>query len=668
MADENLEDDGGLDLNDPASSSSDEVNLIANQDLLGGDDEDSPSTGSSGDDRAFGDHILPIEEAAGLELTNNILTSIQYMVVGSKLASFDDAYLLGQYVGIVRQALFNGESPRPLSALYQQNYHQKPLPQYEALTQQGDIPGEYETLLDYARVQFALTPDQIFIVLLYADQPDTFIGLLGDKVALPDNFDAMHEDAVAKLQSDMTQLSELPNSVPPKTEVFGGLHRGHRRNIFSGFRIPKPRIRVFDRLPAKLKPRAKTAFWLIVTGLVAGGAVLGLMVGLAGASMALATAIGVATFIGFTLMAMLPILRAFQNSNAYNKKGVKGVINKGLILGGFALIVLGLIAAAVLPLLMVTGVFTPAAALMLFTLTGPLAILAATATIAGLTILLGMAVLGLSSGRVQNLLGQIKADKKMLAVLGLLFVLAALAVPAIVFAATGSALLPGLGLAGSIVLFTAAALIAAPIAYFVGSRGLGEVAIAIMSVIGLIAGGIFNRFSAGYRAAQEYVNEVGPAKVANKPNLVQRVINFLWEPSLTAQWGGRFLAGIILLWRSIGSVIAGVPLRDVNEKGGAYAAYHAGSYKRVEYMGLQSDSAKGTTYGGLAESLFGFKGGKVADYWGEPRAEVLTVGTSTSGGRGFLSRISNRSHEELGGDTIIAQEEYSAGSGSDLGT
>jgi len=355
--------------------------------------------------------------------------------------------------------------------------------------------------------------------------------------------------------------------------------------------------------------------YLLLSGLLFGIIACGLAA--VGTSFIVAVTIGVAVFFGCSLIASILVFNGFLNSAAFKHQNTDNPTtldkmkpyNKALIIGGFVLIWLGLSAAGVLPILMATGVFAPVT-LLLFTLSGPLAILATTATIAGLTIMLGLAVLGLSSGRLQSVFEQIVTDKKMLLMVGLLFVGAAVAMPALVFTVFGTPLLPGLGLAGSILLFGAAATIIAPMIYFVASRSISEFLIAVMSAIGWAADTALGTFQS-YNDAQNYVN----SKTAKFSSL---------------SWTAQPFAELIIVWRYLRAMINGVSFKHVNEKKGAYleGAYHVPGKKSF---------AKYTTNLNLSKS--------VPAYW---ERSHQTVGRQSSTSTSDHTEDSNPSEEYSG--------------------
>jgi len=161
--------------------------------------------------------------------------------------------------------------------------------------------------------------------------------------------------------------------------------------------------------------------------------------------------------------------------------------NKMFITIAFTLMLLSLINVAVLPLLMATGVLAPSA--LLFTFGGSLGIFATIATISGLLMLAGVVVLMLAQPRLQDLIRQTVAEKKTLLLLGILFVIGALTVTPLLHALIGFSL-PGLGVAGLMVLFSVTALIAAVVVYTIASRSLGEIAVAALRLFAMIGSAI----------------------------------------------------------------------------------------------------------------------------------------------------------------------------------
>jgi len=183
--------------------------------------------------------------------------------------------------------------------------------------------------------------------------------------------------------------------------------------------------------------------------------------------------------------------------------------NRVFITVSFCLIVLSLLVGTVLPFLMVTGVFPPAA-LLLFSFTGVGAIVAVTATFAGVILVSGMMLLLLSLPPIQELIKQTIAEKKVLGVVSILFTAGAVAaIPLACFLA--GFISPVLGVAGTMLFFTIVALTAAPIIYLVTSRALGAIAVFFIRAVAALAALIFKPENC-YVAAGNAANAVNNGK------------------------------------------------------------------------------------------------------------------------------------------------------------
>jgi len=426
--------------------------------------------------------------------------------------------------------------------------------------------------------------DNLFVALLYAYQRATFDVYLSQAgVTLPVGFNLNAQ--AESLKEELSRLgitAESDEETDEENEVKGTVvtYGKPPPRKFSLSNIPG--VKRLGQFLKFLFTRSKGQVTLsLIIGLIIGGSVFGLLVGLHIVAMPLAAAIASATFFGFGLIATAALFRVAIQSRAFKDvPGSKGLVNRLLIISGFALMALSLIAAGILPLLMATGVFAPAA-LMLFTFTGPLAIVAVTAVLAGLTFMLGLSVLGLSHHITHGVIQQIFAHHKAQLLVGLLVVAGAVAIPALVFTVLGTPLLPGLGLAGSIVLFTAAALIAAPFAYFVATRGVGEFVVAVMSVVAAIFHWVLSgqktvRISAGIRFIDVPDGDRFPAY-----KKAQASVNASGDSLGTAISEARgpmakVLACFIFVYRAIAASIGGVSLEEVNDNDGAWIeGYHA---------------------------------------------------------------------------------------------
>jgi len=183
----------------------------------------------------------------------------------------------------------------------------------------------------------------------------------------------------------------------------------------------------------------------------------------------------------------------------------KWLNNRVFITLGFCFIELGLLAVVVLPFLMVSGVFSPAA-LLLFSFTGAGAMVAVTVTFAGMLLAIGVLFWLLSLPRVQDLIKQTFAEKKALLTVSILFTGGAvIAIPLACFMA--GFISPGLGVVGTLLFFTVLALAAAPLVSFAVSRAFGAIAVFLIRGFAKLGELIFgsNDF---YTAAKDAFDEV----------------------------------------------------------------------------------------------------------------------------------------------------------------